>query len=1081
MFDFDDQSSRILIEDAELNIDVASQTIDGSIETRGTGTTSGLPLILSKAVLIKDGSRAVITGEYDGSAGPDITLSGDDTLEGRDGFVLDTVAVSGTNNTIAGDLVFSEDLTLLSGVGVNLKLNQRMNKSVVLDSGTLTLKKDLRFDADTYIKGSGTVAAGAYSVFLANSYASALTSTLTWQSARGIVLGGSTTLNSTWTFSGTNIIDGRGQTLELGSSGVLSIAADSTLELRNVTLRGLTNTKIIFGNANATLKIDGCTFYLGGALTTTSGKVTVVNDTTFVHRSYDWTFSSSGVLTVDGATLFLNNLTNDTEATLGTIKAPNAIFINHEKQPDNITANLTAGNLITPNLGIVTEVSERVVDGVTVVEVETAPTLTKSSLMGPGDKIEVTATETIDGKGSRIFFGRTATPQLTVAAGKTLTLKNIELHGLTDTSIDLGAAAKIRVEENVIFTLNDDMTWDVEQLEVADDVVFQIRGSGKRRRFRLSSPAIGERPHEIEYEKHLNIGTGSVQLQNAILSGTQHVLYGSKIVDGKKVVGALVLAGNATLEIERSITDLHTVVAGQGNQLQVMRSDVTQIGSLSFDDYSVNDISLRFALPSTYNGTPRIHFDDEYLSVSSKYGQAKLVFEDSIVRVRNKGANSVIFGENSMLRGHMLEVEEYPFKQKDKRFSIYTGTRVNSNLAEGAIAFDETLQEIMRGGMHGTMPLTTTYTLAREAVFEGLYGDLAYDENELRGLLLPDETFKTVLKYVSAFALPPLRGNIMLQSSEGDIYRNMRISPDAPLNLTLENAVSVQQAEAPMTVKNTDIINVRGGSLFAPNRISLRDETTINGKLLLDDYAVLVFDFSTAATPPTVTIGADALIECGKGSILAFSGKGVVTFADGVTLNLGTSDATILYTNGAECVLSGGQQVTTRGEGTIEFADGARLIVENGSSFICGTKITDTLGMRVMTSASVRVGQDLGNTTVTDRSYISFAGSRGTLDCSRFGSFVISTNGALECNVLRGAARPGKMNNIDLSMGGSLFIGDGGQLTLGENAGGMGGTSWNMLGGTIGGAGTVALHDSLLSGKVQPALFSASLVTSESL
>ena len=209
------------------------------------------------------------------------------------------------------------------------------------------------------------------------------------------------------------------------------------------------------------------------------------------------------------------------------------------------------------------------------------------------------------------------------------------------------------------------------------------------------------------------------------------------------------------------------------------------------------------------------------------------------------------------------------------------------------------------------------------------------------------------------------------------------------------------------------------------------------------------------------------------------SGRGALVCEDGFTLNFGEGNGRVLLVDEAQCVQSAGQSVTLRGTGTLECVNGARLIIENGSSLTCGTKVTDVITLRVSTGASIRVGQDLGVTGTGARSYLSFAGSSGTLDCSRVGSIVISDKGMLECNALHGTARRGRMDTIDVSMGGTFYVGKGGTCTFAENIGGLPGITWNMLGGSLGGTGLIVLHDTVLSGKIQNTIFAETNVSSK--
>ena len=287
-----------------------------------------------------------------------------------------------------------------------------------------------------------------------------------FNNALNFELQGKLPLSGDWTFSGTNVLDGKGATFDLRLGGTITIASGARLVLRDVLLKGVTETNLIFTDATSVLELDRSQLDLATSMTTDEGKIEVTGDSTIVMKDKDWTISDNGKLTVDASILSLNVLGTDDEAQPGTIKAPLAVYKERVKQTAAIASNITNGTLALNNGGVIAEIGERLDEELLGGGVEGALVLDKSTLMSPDDVIRISANATIDGKGSRILFARPGNAQLIIDPGVELTLKNVELHGLIDSTMFLGTGAKLNIGEGVIFSLADDVTWDNEAIKV---------------------------------------------------------------------------------------------------------------------------------------------------------------------------------------------------------------------------------------------------------------------------------------------------------------------------------------------------------------------------------------------------------------------------------------------------------------------------------------------------------------------------------------------------------------------------------------------------------------------------------------
>lgn len=1074
--EFADDSSTLQVKTGvRLNVAGTGQLIDGTLKHDDGSTIDGLALAFATGTVERDNTTAVLTGTYDADASPTIILDGSDKLDAGRNFTVHGLTISGDSNTLAGSPVLAGGLTLPTDVDLRCDLTSSLNKTITLDGGTLTLDNNLVCANDVTIAGTGTVDLNGYKLLFASYHSAALTSNLTFTDARNLELQSKTPLAGDWTFTGTSSFDGKGSVLDLRHGGTLTIGTDSRLTLRDMQIKGVSDASIIFTDATSILELDRSQLELTADITTTEGKIEITGDSTWVMRGYDWTINTDARLTVDTSSLFLNVLNQSDLDDIGTVYAPRATYVDHLKKLADIDLNVADGNMLFIGGGVISETGERLGEELLTGGVSGEVVLDKSTLMAPGDVITIAEDATIDGTGSRILFARPETAQFAVAADVTVLLKNIELHGITQNTFELGVGSKVQIGENVIFSLAGDVTWAKEQLELTGtDTSFELRSLGAPRKFCLSSlPITGARPLDYVYQQHLNLNTNSLVLNNVTLCGLKHITYSTAIIDGVSVTGGIVLNGDATVEVHEALVP-HTFVAkGLKNTMRLYNDDVTFTGAVRYDATAISALHLSFLLPATFYGIPRVYLGDGALTISSTSGQAYFYADTHRVQLVNNVAGSCVLGANGFLAGNVIDVDLNPIKQTSAHAALCPGVQVTTGLASGAIVMDTDLLDAMRAPKQRSA--TTWFELLEKRRQEWA---LEYDQT--RGISLPNELFKPVAHYGSAFALPAVAGNIRLRESQGAWYTNWQMSTTRAANMTLDGGVRIIQGQSATTIKSDDIINIIGGTLEQPNIIQLDDDVIVNGTLMLDDDAVVHIRCVPDGVAPIITWAAGSDISFGDRSIVVVSGEGTMVLSDSFLLNLGANNGRLVISDGMKLQVTSAATVKFGGVGSVICDRGGQLVVEDGSHLICGTAYTDNITLRAKVGGSVRVG-DTFATDASLSSYLSFARTSGSLDFSHGGTLVIAERGVCECNSLLESDASGSFDRLDFSSGGLLYIASGGTMRINDNIGGAAGITTSFHGGQVSGAGTVGLGNTGFLGKVQNNIFSAASLSAAAL
>ncbi|KKP22537.1 MAG: KID repeat protein [candidate division TM6 bacterium GW2011_GWF2_28_16] len=167
-------------------------------------------------------------------------------------------------------------------------------------------------------------------------------------------------------------------------------------------------------------------------------------------------------------------------------------------------------------------------------------------------------------------------------------------------------------------------------------------------------------------------------IQNINLSGFEHITKTTSI----DYTGALGLLGTAAVDIgDETFTefeknkniqekyDMVFVVQNINNQLRLLKDDLLFTGQLQFADYGENVLDIDTVLTERIKAKagstdpertiPQVNFATDFLQLTSLYGMARLIFDDSRIRINNQD-NAFIAYENSYLGGNTIEITGDP-------------------------------------------------------------------------------------------------------------------------------------------------------------------------------------------------------------------------------------------------------------------------------------------------------------------------------------------------------------------------------------------------------------------------------------
>lgn len=166
-------------------------------------------------------------------------LNGNDDIFFSKGSLPLALSVKNSGNAIRGNGNIDGAISFESNASLGSALSGEIRNSVTLNNGTFTLLGPTKFDNSGQLVGPGDVDLSQYNLRLSPSLSQA-TTPLEWHGTSAILeLTSKLSLLETWTFSGSTILEGNGNSLTLDDLGKIYLKPNTELTLKDITLVGV--------------------------------------------------------------------------------------------------------------------------------------------------------------------------------------------------------------------------------------------------------------------------------------------------------------------------------------------------------------------------------------------------------------------------------------------------------------------------------------------------------------------------------------------------------------------------------------------------------------------------------------------------------------------------------------------------------------------------------------------------------------------------------------------------------------------------------------------------------------------------
>lgn len=280
-----------------------------------------LPIMLGENVLLEYDDTLIILpdAEFDITSARRDTytylLNGGDSIFLTKGVLPFNIKVEGAENRINGNGSISGIVTLTDeNTDLSFELQGFVGGAIELNNGTLILNNNLSMGTDSILSGSGTINLNDKALhlpFIDFDW----TSTIAFIGSNASVdLHSQVSLKSTVTISGTVILDGNGNVFDISDAGNLYVSEESTLILKDLYIKGLSDDMIICAADSSQIIVDNSFINLVSDCTFSKGSLLFRNNVNIV-GSHIFTYESSQTSTIDSNSRV--HITDDVQFVIG--------------------------------------------------------------------------------------------------------------------------------------------------------------------------------------------------------------------------------------------------------------------------------------------------------------------------------------------------------------------------------------------------------------------------------------------------------------------------------------------------------------------------------------------------------------------------------------------------------------------------------------------------------------------------------------------------------------------------------------------------------------------------------------------
>ena len=1077
--------------DAKLNIGTTIPSWTGTLEKRNGANVVGQNINFVEGIILTENNEGFLTGLYNSTGSDRIELQGNGRFDAEPGIVVQEFRVSGNNNRLEGQPLFNSAINFFdASTSLTIALQSKLNQNLNLNGGTLRLEDDLYLADDVLISGPGTVILNKQALNFPGKDSTWATA-IDFEDAQEIKLHGKTILNSTWQFNGNTVLNGNGNILDLSGGGVLKLKNNATLYLVDLYLKGIDSSSFVFSNDNTTIYMSNVDVELDGNIDMSLGGIYVEGTTTFLLKTYDWTFDTNATLTIDGTTLWL-----DTRIlTPGELKIDKPLFVDHIWQPGNDTDGMATHNFSVLNTGTVKETycgSITYTSDVTPVEIcpckflYEAPLtadvdLQCSCLIHPSKTIRIHDDLTINGNGATLFFADPEQSQFVVLPGKTVTLKNIQFVRLHSNTFDLRATrdivvqqvidGKIKIDKNVEFELSESITFSHGRIiQISDSPneanVFYVRGLAGNKNFEIAPDMnIYADFGAVVVDRNLiNTDINTIAFQEIELRGFEHL----KTVEGINFVGAIGLVGGSIVnvgDVNLTVPPGQTepinkvfVIQGLENKFALLKNNLKFNGTLSFADFGDNAIHFDFILRErignkVVGGIPIVYFATDFLQLTSSFGHARIYFDDDEVSLNNE-ENAFLVFENSFLDINSLLVFNDPIWDLYDPASggtpfVIEGRSIESQDIPSPVVTDFGVLSLP----FKNMPTKNRRNTALHLVFDKELDSFSKNMNTLNDDDWDDIVFRKI--DIPADAEDHFPDNVKVDRLEnmnrdlGNTYgrylmnnakvTNFYSSSDSgsPVEILMaSDSIIEQDYTRVVTLKRNDKIYVAGDN----NKIIVKNDLLILGDIVFYEDSELTFEFDERFKDLTITFSSIKTLDIKKGSRLIFTGRGTVLFANGSKIKLSepgqNNKSTLSLQNSSDLKMEDNGTLRIWGDANLFLDSGAHITIGEGEHLIIGDSIDDDFNIIVDRASVIQVGTRIPCGTQSQgfaKALFSIQKTAVSLDFEQASVLSIRGDGIFEINALDGVEVRGNLKKFHFDNDGIFAIENLGRLRLGRN------------------------------------------------
>jgi len=1055
---------------ATMNFDKPVFNYNGTLVKAPNATVSGMNIAFKGGILEDQGNSLLITGTYNTTGILD--LRGSDSFRGI-GKVLQTVSVQNSANRIEGQPQFTGDITLLdSSAGLTIAIQSVCGGNINLNSGRLRLEDKLSFLDQKQIVGPGIVECNNNKLDFGGKPLT-FSASITWSNATDVNLTSHTSLSSTWTFIGTNNLNGHGNVLDLSSGGDIVVDAASTLYLTDIAIKGAGDLIQPFWllSGDSKMVMSNVFIELGRNLTTTCGSIYVEGPTTWGMKNYSWTFNTAGTLTVDGTTLWKDGMQNSLSGGIafGTTLANYLTLLNSGTIKQVANEDLIVVDTAALDTRITNTMNNIWSQYLTTsAYLDTRITNTMNNIWS--DYLTTSAYLNTELSNTYNYLDNRITTSVTYLDVKiSNTMNNIWSDYLT-------TSAYLNTElSNTYNYLDNRITISVTYLDVKISNTMNNIWSDY-----LTTSAYLNTELSNTYNYLDNRITTSVTYLDVKISNTMNNIWSDYLTTSAYLNTELSNTYNyLDNRITISVTYLDVKISNTMNNI--------------WSDYLTTSVFLNTQITSTYNYldtritntmnniwsqylTTSVYLDNRitssvtYLDVKisntmnniwSQYLTTSIYLDNRITNTMNDVWDDILTLSATNELAQITSTYNYLNARITSTMnnvwsdylttSAYLDNRITNTMNDIWITVNSSSEAALRA------EITSTYNYLNARITSTM--------NDVWGNILTtsfnyDSRIISLEEAVFGINLYNANGNIILNQDKGVDFT---VHASLALSLTLSNESAVYMYDESTELKLSDTIYVIGRN----NTIDVTKTLTINGLINFDTGGELIFNFDDKYENPIVYFGRDLTLP--ELSRLAFANKGTAVFKDGTTIHFDSSvDANrpaLAVTNNATLMiderLSGHSEssLTLRGLGIISII-GGEIFIDSLKHLIIGGGDTTTDRFDIYGDSGGALSLlGVGSKISIHKAYVN-------LDFEQAGIIYIGQYGTFEINSLDLVSSPGTLNNFKFILNGELWIYNDGKFVLGDNISDSV-INLNTTGATIGGYGVLQyLTSSSFSGRL---------------